>query len=232
VIVDEGSNRLCRAMPVEEVLAQLERSFQDRRQRAARVFKELRQESGDDRVYQLRTYEQVMERCRRMLLRCQEIILLDSFPAPLEELRSDIEAAASRGADVALKVYRPTKIGGTEVFVDPQGERVLKRWPGQWINLVVDGAEHLLAFLTPDGKGVHQAIWSGSAYLSWVYSGALASELILVGLQKRIEVGDSLKELQRVLKRYLRLKSPQAPGYQTLLRRFGEARHVRPSPLK
>lgn len=126
--------------------------------------------------------------------------------------------------EVALKVYEPIRITEAQVFLEPGHQSTLSRWPGQWVNMVTDGSELLMAFLTPDCRGVHQAVWSGSAYLSWLYSGALASELILAGLQTRIEEGVTPKELQRSVKKYLRLKALDASGYQRLIERFGGGR--------
>jgi hypothetical protein len=165
-----------------------------------------------------------MERCRTMLRGCRQVALLDIFPAPVGTLRHDIEAAAARGVEVALKVYEPIQITEAQVFLEPGHQSTLSRWPGQWVNMVTDGSELLMAFLTPDCRGVHQAVWSGSAYLSWLYSGALASELILAGLQTRIEEGVTPKELQRSVKKYLRLKALDASGYQRLIERFGGGR--------
>jgi hypothetical protein len=170
-----------------------------------------------------------MERCKSMLNDCRQIALLDVFPSPLEELRADIEAAARRGLVVALKVYQPTQVVGADVFVEPAGEAVLARWPGQWVNLVVDDDAFLLALLSSDGKGVHQAIWSNSAYLSWVYSGAVASELIQTDVDRRVSAGATTKELQRALKAHLRLKPVETLGFQKILRRFGNDKRTRGS---
>lgn len=223
VIVDEGDTRLCRAVPAEELLGQIERRFRDTQKRAAQALSNIKNSSSDDRVYQLRSREQVMERCRRMLRDCRQLALLDIFPGPLEELSRDIEEAAARGVEVALKAYQPTQIRKAQVLIEPTGPAILGRWPGQWVNLVIDDAEFLLAFLNSDGKGVYQAIWSNSIYLSWVYSSSLASELILAGLQTRIEEGASTEELQKVLKRFLRLKPLKTPGHQAILKRFSDS---------
>jgi hypothetical protein len=221
VLVDEGANRVCRAVPPEELLSRLERGFAERRARAARALEWSREGPGDDRVYQMRSREQVMERARQMLERCEEVALVDVFPGPLAELRASIEAAAARGATVAVKVYEPIKLAGAEVILTPNAERVLERWPGEWVNVVRDGEEHLLALLDAKGEGVHQAVWSGSAYLSWVYHSAVSSELVLAALEARIESGATTDRLRRDLAKFERLKALQAPGYHTLQRRFG-----------
>jgi len=221
VLVDDGASRLCRAVPPDELLANLGRVFADRRDAASRSLARFREAPADDRVYQMRSREQVMERARQMLERATEVVLLDAFPGPLEELRPDVERAVTRGINVAIKVYAPADVAGAEVVAPPRAEAIVARWPGEWVNLVVDGAEHLLAFLAPGGGEVYQAVWSGSAYLSWVYHSAVASELILAALEGRIERGAASDDLRKDLERFQRMKMLEAPGYKALLRRFG-----------
>ncbi len=228
LLIDEGANRLCRAVPAEEWLAQQERTFQHNRKRAARALAALRGGAADDRVYQLRSREQVLQRCRHMLDRARQAVALDLFPEPLAELGPDLERAAARGVRVVLRAYRLAAVAGVDVFVDPRGESVLGRWPGHWLNLVVDGQELLLAFLDADGRGVHQALWSGSAYLAWVYYSALRAEMSLGALETLVERGATAAEIKKAVQRLRGLFPTELPGYQKLLDRFGEP--GRPTP--
>jgi sugar-specific transcriptional regulator TrmB len=224
VLVDEGPRRLYRPLPAEEFLAQLEHTFRRRRQQAAAALASIRTAPEDDRVYQLLSVEQVFQRCRRMLDGCEQVALLDAFPGPLEELRPAVEGAARRGVRVAVKAYEAVTLPGADVVVNPLGRATLQRWPGQWLNMVADGREHLLAFLTPDAKGIQQAVWSGSAYLSWVYQSAVGSELILAALQQGLDSGATAAELRRVIRAHQYLFSPDLPGCRALLERFGTCR--------
>jgi sugar-specific transcriptional regulator TrmB len=224
VLVDNGTSRLCRAVPAEELLAQLERSFQRRRQEAADALASLRAAPEDDRVYQLQSAEQVFERGRRMLEGCEQVAILDAFPKPLEELREAVAGAVGRGIRVAVKAYEPVALAGADVVVHPQGRATLRRWPGQWLNLVADGGEHLLAFLTADARGIHQAVWSGSAYLSWVYHGAVGAEVILAALQRGLEDGATAAEMRNAIAKYQHLFRSDLPGCRALLERFGQRR--------
>ena len=110
------------------------------------------------------------------------------------------------------------------VMPQPGGRDVIGRWPGQWVNVVVDGREHLLALLTRDGAGVHQAVWSESPYLSWVYHSAVAGELVLADVERRIGEGASAKELRGVRESFRRIVASDAPGFKELVRRFDTSR--------
>jgi sugar-specific transcriptional regulator TrmB len=216
VMVDDGASRLCRPIPPHELLSRLERRFQRERARAAQALSDLGVPRQDDRVYRLRSCDQVLERCRAMLGRCREIALVDIFPLPVELIASELEACANRGVTVAVKVYAPVEVQGASVVLDPDGENVLERWPGQWINLVIDGNEQLVGLLSPDIKQVVQAIWTGSAYLSWVFHSALSAEIILAALQNQMEEACTLEDLRRTLAEHLPLRALRAPGYEAV----------------
>ena len=242
VIVDHGANRVCRALPAEELLSHLEHSFQRKRSEAAEALASLRVSHEDDRVYHIRSREQVFERCRSMLTRCQRLALFDIFPDPLEALLPSIEATAVRGVQVTAKVFRPIEIAGVEVVLNPRGEDLITQYPGQWLILLIDGAELLIASLDANRKDVHQAIWSSSAALSWIFHCSFAAEITMSVLLHYIESGATLEELraaiapimragtqrspspspvEKALARCGRFYGPSIPGFEALLARFG-----------
>jgi sugar-specific transcriptional regulator TrmB len=227
VLVEEDESRLCRAVPPGELLRAVDRGFAARRDEAQRALANVARSEGDDRVYTLRTPAQVLERARTMLAAARQVVLIDAFPGVLDAVGPAIVQAAARDIIVAVKVYRPIELGKAEVFVEPDGERAIARWPGEWLNLAVDGAEHLLSFLAPDLATVHQAIWSSSPYLSWVYHSALGGELAMAGvhaLAGDTPRGDPLRKLVARIRALLPL---DAPGYRALIKRFGKPRGSR-----
>jgi len=224
ILVDDDENRLWRAVPAEELLHQLERGFAADRAEAGRALARVARPTGDDRVYALHAASQVMERARTMLRSARQIVLIDGFPGALAAIRPEITAAVARGVDVAIKVYRPIELGGAETFVAPDGASVVARWPGEWLNLVVDGAEHLLAMFDPTLREVRQAIWSGSPYLSWIYHSALAAELVMAAVSELAEATPRRDRLRGLARRFDALVSPDAPGCRALVQRFGGPR--------
>ena len=179
VQVDEGGNRLVRAVPPEELLAGLERRGRERREAARAALATRTAETSDERVYTLRTCDQVLERARAMLGRAQEVVLGDIFPGPFEALVEDIERAAARGVRVTVKVYSSVQVPGVSLVREPHAAKVLAEWPGQQLSLVVDADEHLLALFDEQVGRVHQAVWSRSTFLSCLHHNHVAMELRL-----------------------------------------------------
>lgn len=217
VLVDEGASRLCRAVPAEELLVGLERGFAERRKAAAEALSEVREAEDDDRVYRLRTRGQVMERCRRMLAGCQSLALLDIWPAPLEELQEEVEAAVRRGVRVAIQAYGPAEVQGARVIPTAIPQQTLEALPKPWVILVADGAEHLLAFLDPEGAEVRQAVWSGSPYLSWTLQAFMVSEFNFAAVLNDPTAGEAARDALRKQGQFYPMDTP---GYRALLQRL------------
>jgi sugar-specific transcriptional regulator TrmB len=222
ILIEDSKSRLCRAVPREEFLQGLERRFFQLKSEAKRELAKLKPAPDDERIYTLRTPDQVFERLRQMLQMCQQIALLDLFPLALDKIRDDIKIAASRGIRIAVKVYQPCKIPGVEVVLAQHGDRTLQRWPGLWANLIIDGEEHLLAFFSKDAKRILQAVWSANTYTSWVYHSSLMFELQHGVLAQQFTEMHQAPPLPEKYRRLQAMKAEQAPGYQKLLERFSE----------
>ncbi len=217
-MVHEGDSKLCRAVPPFEVLAQLKSTFLKRRSEALTALSGLTGLSSDFGVYQLGSRAQALQRFHVMLKACKEIAICTIFPRLMEEVKSDLEAAAKRGVRIAVTVYEPVTVKGVDVVLEPRRQEVLKRWPGQWLNAVVDGKEHLIALLADDGANLHHALWSGNVYLSWIYHSAVSAALIGTVLSKHVEEGASQKVLREKLRHFR--KFLEGEGYRMLPEQF------------
>jgi sugar-specific transcriptional regulator TrmB len=227
VVADDGGRKHYRAVPVEEFLGRLEREFDRHRDRAETALAGYPEPEDDPRIYQLRSREQVLSRCRQMLGAAEQIVLSDIFPLPARELRADFEKAAARGIQVVVKTYSPaSSFEGTRVILDPEHDLVLDRWHVQWVNLYVDGSEFLVAVLDEGGKEVVQAIWSESPSLSWVFKSGFANELAFTEVRTAIREGATASALKRIVDDSSDYFALEAPGYQRMLKQLGRGWHI------
>jgi hypothetical protein len=216
VIVERTGSGLCRAVPPAEVLERVEDSFRQRRDAASRALSLLPLADQDAGVYGLTSRAQVFDRARRMLAQARGMVLLDCFPEPFAELAGEIQAAARRGVAVGLQVYQPTALPGVEVVLKAGGPSVLEKWPGQWLNCVADGAEMLMAFLGPDRRSVHQAIWSQSPFLCWAYQSALAGEMLASLLELAVREGWPTRKVRTAIATFDHFRAHESVRYQDL----------------
>ena len=222
VLVDDGENRMLRAVPPAELLGRVDRDFQNARTKAERALQRLRGADDDERVYRLQTREQVIERAVAMLGRAKKLVAIDLFPEPLANLRSEIEKTAARGVRTLVQVYTESdaRISGAEVVVATRSDAMRRAWPGQWINIVVDASEHMLALMRSERGDVLQAVWSGSAYLSLIYFSGLEAEMRNATLEAQIHAGATLAELRATIARGSRALGAKLPGVVTLQERL------------
>lgn len=212
VIVDEsGENRQVRAVSPKELLDQLGEAFEQRHAAAAEALSHLQPGDQDFGVYTLTNAEQVYARASDMLERASEVVLADLFPLSLSRLRKKLEATAARGVTVVARIYEPTTLDGVDTVPSVRGAELIDRWPGQWLNLVVDGEEFLMSFLTRDGQNVHQAVWSGSPFLALVYHISFAWEITGVRVEHALEQDDvSLEKVRRIIAGFEEIEPSQA----------------------
>jgi len=220
ILVEEAGRRLCRAVPCQEMLSRLQRQFQESCRRAEQDLRRIGPAEGDDRVYSLRSREQVDERARAMLESAEEVVVIDAFPGILAGFEADIAATARRGVEVTVKTYASVEIPGVEVVVDRRGLNVVRAWPGQWLNIVVDAAEHMLAFFTSEGNELHQAVWSGSPFLSLMYYGGVTSEIFVDKLATMADAGTGEDEIRSILKVERPPAERELRGRRELMGRF------------
>jgi HTH-type transcriptional regulator, sugar sensing transcriptional regulator len=222
VIVDDARTRLCRAIPPDELLRQMEQRFLETKRQAGDAVRGLVESPADDRIYQLTTIEQLYERCHSMLASCSWIAVIDAFPGPLDRLRQDIVSAAGRGVRVAVELYEPAELPGVRVLSHLPQEGILERLPIQWIALSVDGREHLIAALSKDGDRVLQGMWTASLILSWSQLGSAVWAMVAFAMCQKIDQGapyETIREEYHAWRRHFPMFS--SPGYFALRERLG-----------
>lgn len=223
ILIDQTNNRLCQAVSPDELLGKLKHSFLDRHQNAIEALSELKPSGDREKIFSLATPQQVFDRCRSLVEQAEAIILVDAFPGVIKTLQPWLEAAAERQITVVLQVYEPIEMKGVETVVFQSAELMLQRWQGQWLILVVDGAEYLFAFLSDEGASVHNAIWCGSAFLALPQHSNLAlafrASIIEELIKKEVPYDKILEELKRTEEWQMMGRR----GYSKLTEDFGEA---------
>lgn len=216
----EDDTRRVRAVPADELFERLERQFRQRKQAALAALADVSTDPIDDRIYRLTSPEQVFERCRAMLERCESFALATLCPAPFRELGDALQRAAARGMTVATKLFEPSECEGVQQIIDLRGMAALESGPGQWISLTVDGREWLQALLSDDARTLHHGVWSGSAFLSWTFFTGLSSDLVLAAIKRELARGASGDDIRALLERLSPLESPRSIGKLELLKRY------------
>lgn len=221
ILVDDGAGQLSRAVPPGEFLDLLENRFRQTRRRATAAAEQLPEACCDTRIYQLAAIEQIYERSRKMLAECEERALIELFPEPLATLRGEIESAAARGRDITVRLYQPEAVRGVRIVQSPYGAENLRVFKSDWLALLIDGRQFLLANLLKAGKGVFNAIWSANPMVSRAIYDYANSDFHHYAFRPFLGAATSVEEVRA---EYDRLRESFPPGgdlgFRDLLTRF------------
>lgn len=229
--VAAGEPRLCRATPVDEVLAAARSRFDHALDAAASALAGCTSAGVDDGVYQLGSAAQVIQRARRLLTDARSCAVVDALPAIADELADDMAHAAARGVSVVALVYRPITIPGVETILHSMGELAQRLIEGEHILLSRDASEVVLGLLDPPGQpgawsesgGVRQAIYTASTFLAWHLHDNFHHQLFTYAVAESLPKENPMRrQLMRIYEsRLLGIAPLRSPGWKTMLERFG-----------
>ena len=221
VLIEDGDNRQCRAVPVREFMAHLARTFSERTRAAEQTLASLQLETYDERVYKVESVPQLLERCREMIAaRAERLVTVDAFPKALECIVPSLLSAISRGISVYVQAYAPIAIEGAQIVVAPRGREAETYWNSQQLNVVIDGRETLIALLDNDITEIHQALWSNSLYLSCLMHAGMTSEQTVHRLMEARSGKDATRKMNAVLDAHRFFLNSEVPGQKELVARF------------
>jgi sugar-specific transcriptional regulator TrmB len=194
VLVEQGTNRLCRAVAAEELLARLQREFEQQKAAAQRALESVAKPQDDDRIYSLRSREQTLGRARVMLGGAKSQILLKCAADVLEELRPNLEEAIERGIDVAMLTSALVAVGNDETAADPN---VTVEF-----SVVTDG-DQAIAGALQDGSA--ECVWTRSRFLVQTIHAGLAAEICLTQVARQLHDDEKKSRIVRTLDSQRRL---------------------------
>ncbi|HTX60084.1 MAG TPA: helix-turn-helix domain-containing protein [Verrucomicrobiae bacterium] len=213
VVCGEGSPRLYRAVPPDELMTARTRGFERLQERARRELAALSPSADEEGAFRLQSPDQAFACARGMLARARRSALADAFPRALAELGDDLTAAARRGVAVTVKAYAPAGLEASFVVQTPNGADIVASYGGAtWLNLCADGREALVCLFEPEFAAVRQALWIKSRYVAWSFHCGLASEAVLAALFEAAE-RDPQAPLERALGGARELLHHQARAY-------------------
>lgn len=217
VACEDGQSRLYRALPFAEVASRLADDLARRAERAAAALRSLEAEPEDDRIYRLTDADAIFARARAMLAQAKESVVADAFPEAVGALSADLEAAAKRGATVAIQAYEPVSLSGVLVARHARETLATRSWPGVWLNLCVDGQATLIAHVYDDERTI--GLWTQNPYVSWIFYSGIASETALTRLRE-LAVADPSVSLAAALEHVAPFLIADLPGRAALRRQL------------
>ena len=208
VEVTEDNIKVCKAIPVEALVQQLQNSYKRKAEQAVSAISAIGEERSDEGIFKLQTVDSVFQRAVEMLQRTERIAVIDAFPETLQRMIPYINKLAAAGKEVYVLAYEPvTPHKKVSLVVAPMGAEALQYWDAQQLNVAVDGKEIMLALFNKDVSTLVQATYSNNLYLSCiVYSGIINEHKVHRFTQARTMT--EIDEIRRSQKFFLNSKVP------------------------
>lgn len=221
VLVEEGDNRLCRAVPLADFLQQARLSFNQLAYKAELRLAHLQSAPPDERVYRIDSVELLFARARTLIeSTAQTVVVIDAFPKALSLLQPSIAKAVARGIEVFVEAYTPVDLPGANVAHAAVAVDSPEYWGAEQLNIIADGKEHLLALLSRDLQQIYQAVYSSSLYLSCLHHSGRLCEHTLLRLFKSADEQANAETMRAILREHRFFSGSRVPGQIELLARF------------
>lgn len=220
-VIAEGSPNVKQyvAIPVSDYMNQIESGFRNDRQFLEESLKDIKYSISGDKIYMLQTFDQVLEKCSRMLENAEYSVIVDAFPSMLKKIIPQLEKAAENGVNIIINAYETVNVRNCRVVIKSNAKKVLQLWSGDWMNIAVDGREYLITACEKDGTLQH-AIWSNSPYLSFFVFNGFRYEMLFSALSAKIPPERSVEILNSAFED-INIDIADLPGYKTMLDRLG-----------
>jgi len=189
VVHDRGTPPAYRALPPDDMLALLEREFMERKALAARELANLRRETDDEKLYALKTREQVSSRAHVLLAASRRVVLIEAPVALIDDLAGAVSDARSRG--VGVLVLTDGEIAAGHADVTEHSRRQIAT-----IRMAADAREALIAALPNEKGGVREAVWTRSSLIARMLHDALVCEIFYGLIERSLEDGVSAEEVE------------------------------------
>jgi len=200
-ISDSTSNKLIYdTVPVDQFLNSIQQEFDKKRESIIHEVEKLEVQQEPVGIYELQSGELVYEKALNMIETAEHSLIVDAFPAPLETLKPHILKHNSRGLDIFLKHYADETVTGVRQIPKTDSDIVLDELLGQWLIIIKDANETLIAFFDRSGEEMVHSVWIQDAFITLVnFSGSIIecvlSEILAKVYEDPNATIDSIKKI-------------------------------------
>ena len=205
VICDNSSNKTYfDTISVEEFLNKIEKEFIKQREKIIDEVKKLDVQQEPIGIYELQSAELVYEKAVGMIKTAESSLVIDCFPAPLQVIKKELLNKKGENIPILLKNYCDTRFEGIRQIEAFKTDIVLDEHPGQWLLMIKDAAESLIAFFDLSGEELLHSIWIKDPFISLILFNGSTLEFNLFEIFREVysENDDKIKNIKQIIRSY------------------------------
>ena len=201
-------------IPIEEFLNKIENEFKTKREQIVDEVKKLEVQQEPTGIYELQSKELVFEKVNSMIKSAQNTLLIDGFPAPMKIIKQYLSADRPKDINIYVKNYSGDDIDNVHQLKANFDDLPISELNGQWLVVLKDTKESLIAFFNKDGSELIHCIWTKDPFISFVlFNGSLyefnfteVCEQVYSDESNKIENMKSIIERYKNMYRYMRVE--------------------------
>jgi sugar-specific transcriptional regulator TrmB len=198
VVSDTSSkNKYFSSVNIEEYLSKIEREFSNTRGDIINEIKKLQVSQESEGIYEIKSAEHAYEKAINMIKSSETNLLVDCYPTPLKIIKSHISKKNKEEINIYLKNYCDTRIENIKQICSRNPELPIEGLDGEWMIIIKDTTEALVAFFTKDGKKLKNCIWTLNSFLSLVLFNGSIFEFSYTEIFDKI-YDDKSKKIDRI----------------------------------
>ncbi len=205
VISDNTSNKLYYdTIPVEQFLNKIENEFNRKRKKIIDEVAKLDMKQEHVGIYELQSGELVYEKALNMINSAEHSLLIDCFPQPLQKIEKQILCRSSDDIDIFLKHYADENLEGVRQIKKTESDIVLEELQGQWLIIIKDAVETLIAFFDKSGEEMLHSVWIQESFISLIHFSGSIIECTLSEILEKVysEEENKIEKIKEIVRSY------------------------------
>jgi len=194
-------------IPVNEFLNKIENEFKQKRNQIIKEVNKLDVQQEPTGIYELHSKELVFEKVNSMIKSTTNQLLIDSFPAPMKIIKDQITKHRSDNISIYIKNYAGEKIENVHQIQASIPDLLYTELNGQWLIVLRDTVESLIAFFNKDGSELIHAVWTQDPFISFVLYNGSAYEFNFTEVCEQVYSDDikKIENIKNIIDRYKNL---------------------------
>ena len=191
-------------IPIEEFLNKIESEFNRKKEKIIKEVEKLETRQDNTGIYEIKSIELVYEKAASMIKSAQNTLLIDGFPAPMKKIKQYLTEERASDVSIYVKNYSGDDIAKVHQLKASFDDLPISELNGQWLIVLKDTNESLLAFFNKDGSELIHAVWTQDPFISFILFNGSAYEFNFTEIYEQIKSNDNNKmaNINQIIERY------------------------------
>lgn len=205
-VISDGSTGTTyfETIPIEEFLNKIESEFNRKKEKIIKEVEKLETRQDNTGIYEIKSIELVFEKAASMIKSAQNTLLIDGFPAPMKKIKQYLTEERASDVLIYVKNYSGDDIANVHQLKASFDDLPISELNGQWLIVLKDTNESLLAFFNKDGSELIHAVWTQDPFISFILFNGSAYEFNFTEVCEQVysDENNKIENIKNIIESY------------------------------